>query len=278
MKKTISPRDLEMLSEYLDGRLDTPKRASLEARLKTNAELAETLRELSQTRALLRGLPKLKAPRSFKLTPEMAGRRAAPRVYPVFQFASVMASLLLVLVLAGDFLGIGARSATPALAPLMAAQAPAPAQEQTVESFQVQSDAQQKNLGPTQAPQPEQTQSVSPAGAAAAQPTEASPQIASLAAQETPALTQTESAENTRSLFGPQEATAVAQATQEAGIQEQPSQNETAPEPLLANPTPPEGTTGLFVSRPALRIGEIALAMVAVGSGLAAVFLKRRLS
>lgn len=111
MKAKNSPRDIELLSAYLDQQLDSGKRARLEARMRAEPELRSAIDDLRRTRALLRSLPRLKAPRNFTLTPQMVGRvqareSSARRIYPVFQFASALASLLLVVVLLGDFLGL----------------------------------------------------------------------------------------------------------------------------------------------------------------------------
>jgi anti-sigma factor RsiW len=120
MRINISNRDWELLSAYMDGQLSSSKRVQLESRMQTNPELRAALDELTQTRAMLRSLPRLKAPHSFKLTPEMVGQRQPRRLYPFFQFASALSSLMLVLVLLSDFLGFGLS------APLgrMASQAP----------------------------------------------------------------------------------------------------------------------------------------------------------
>jgi hypothetical protein len=266
MKKTISPRDLELLSEYLDGRLDARKRANLEARLKSNAELAETLRDLSQTRNLLRSLPKLKAPRSFKLTPEMVGRRSAPRVYPVFQFASVLASLLLVLVLAGDFLGLGARSSAPATAPMLAA---APVVESTTQAFSASSPSSQSaTTAPSQG-----ENLTSPASGA--RPTEEVSRAASLDAHlaSTPAITETPGPK--AALVAPNAAPVNPQATPPAVTLEQAPPSEAAPAPLSLKAAGPSEVPRQPFSLPFLRLGEIILALLALGFGLAAYFLRR---
>jgi hypothetical protein len=123
MKANFSPRDIELLSAYLDRQLDSNKRSRLEARLRGDVGLRAALEDLQRTRALLRSLPRMKAPRSFMLTPQMVSKYQAKttaprRIYPLFQFASALASLLLVVVLLGDFLGFGAAPAVlPASAP-----------------------------------------------------------------------------------------------------------------------------------------------------------------
>lgn len=110
MRINISNRDWELLSAYMDGQLSSSKRVQLESRMQTNPELRAALDELTQTRAMLRSLPRLKAPHSFKLTPEMVGQRQPKHLYPFFQFASALSSLMLVLVLLSDFLGFGLSS------------------------------------------------------------------------------------------------------------------------------------------------------------------------
>ncbi|MBU1660613.1 MAG: hypothetical protein KKD28_03985 [Chloroflexi bacterium] len=115
MKKQISSRDWETLSVYLDGQVRPRARTSLEARLQTDPSLSAALDELRRTRSVLRSLPRLRAPRNFTLTPQMAGqpRVIASRLYPAFRLASALASLLFVLVVAGDFLGLGGMATAP---------------------------------------------------------------------------------------------------------------------------------------------------------------------
>jgi hypothetical protein len=122
MKNNLSSRDWELLSSYIDGQLSNGKRVQLEARLQVNPDLRAALDDLTRTRAMLRSLPRVKAPRSFKLTPEMVGQRETRRLYPFFQLASALSSVMLVLVLLTDFLGFSIQ------APLgrMASQAPEP--------------------------------------------------------------------------------------------------------------------------------------------------------
>ena len=267
MKKTISPRDLELLSEYLDGRLDARKRANLEGRLKSNTELAETLHDLSQTRNLLRSMPKLKAPRSFKLTPEMVGRRTAPRIYPAFQFASVLASLLLVLVLAGDFLGLGARSSAPAAAPVISAEQPGVGQ--TAEAFSANS--QQSQSATPASPQA----GVPPSSALGSGSTEKASRAAALDANQT--ITPTISAETgiQSTLAGSHVASVNPQATPPPATLEQAPPSEAAPGPLTFKAVGPVEAPRQSFSLPALRIGEIILALIALTTGLAAYFLRR---
>ena len=88
-------RDTELLSAYLDGELKLSDLTKLEARLKTDPELASVLNDIRATRALLRKLPPRKAPRNFTLTRKMVGQNPPlPRTYPIFRLATVVATLL----------------------------------------------------------------------------------------------------------------------------------------------------------------------------------------
>jgi hypothetical protein len=70
-----SERDLELLSAYLDGALPDRERDQLEQRLARDQTLRAVLDELRDTVALVRDLPRLKAPRSFTLDPTVYARR-----------------------------------------------------------------------------------------------------------------------------------------------------------------------------------------------------------
>lgn len=108
MKTTISPREWEALSAYLDGQLGPKDRDRLETRLKGNRELQSALEDLRRTRIVLRSQPRLRAPRNFTLTPEMVGQRSAEYRAPApffstLRLVSALATVLLVIVLIGDF-------------------------------------------------------------------------------------------------------------------------------------------------------------------------------
>ncbi|MBN2147071.1 MAG: zf-HC2 domain-containing protein [Anaerolineales bacterium] len=113
MKRSISQRDLELISAYLDRQLNARQRARLEARIKSNPELHTTLVDLRKTRLLMHSLPRQKAPRNFALSPAVAGAHPRlPVLLPSLRLASALAALMLVVVLAGDFLGVLAPAPT----------------------------------------------------------------------------------------------------------------------------------------------------------------------
>jgi anti-sigma factor RsiW len=138
MNSRISPQDIELLSAYLDQQLDSRQLVGLETRLKSDPELRQLLNDLRRTRRILRSTPPIKAPRKFTLTPQMEGIRPPRRVYPMFQFASAIAGLLLVIALLGDFLGFGS------LAP--ASPVPEAAREQVVVESTVSVESRAKGI------------------------------------------------------------------------------------------------------------------------------------
>ncbi|WKZ34924.1 MAG: hypothetical protein QY332_15005 [Anaerolineales bacterium] len=91
-------REIEHLSAYVDGQLNTSELAQIESRLHSDPELASVLNDLRAARGILRKLPSRRAPRNFTLTRRMVGQKPPlPRTYPVFRFATVFATLLLTL-------------------------------------------------------------------------------------------------------------------------------------------------------------------------------------
>ena len=266
MRMNLSNRDWEILSAYMDGQLSSGKRAQLEARMQANPELRAALDELAQTRAMLRSLPRLKAPRSFRLTPEMVGQKQPRRMYPYFQFASAISSLLLVLVLLGDFLGIGLQAGLPQ----MSSQAPdvslttevmlESAPESLVMEMPVEEPASVMKAATNEEGQLEDTelfQEERVAGAVPAEPdaeAEAYPVVPPAPGEAAPALMM-EAAE------APSEATVAADMP--------------APVPQVAEPEMDQPDPSAREGYSSLRILQISLALLTLVTGLLAVYLRR---
>jgi anti-sigma factor RsiW len=106
----LTSGELERLSAYLDGELETQEAERLRARLERDPGLRRALAELQQTAGLLRTLPVLKPPRSFSLSPE---RAAATRRYPRLQLATALAGLAFFLVVGADVLTSAVWMAAP---------------------------------------------------------------------------------------------------------------------------------------------------------------------
>lgn len=165
-------RDVEMISALLDGQLAQAEAARLQTRLKADPELASVYEQLAQSRSLLRKLPARRAPRNFTLTPQMVGLKApTPRSFPIFRFASALASLLLVLSFAANRLGSmaaaapvlenygmggGAEQVPAAEAPAMAApsEAPAPTEAPAAPQMDTALATQEEMLTMATAPTP----------------------------------------------------------------------------------------------------------------------------
>ena len=113
-------REIENLSAYLDGQLNTSDAAQVEVRLKTDPELASVMNDLRAARGILRKLPARKAPRNFTLTRKMVGLKPPlPRTYPLFRFATAFATILFVMSLSvnmmSPFVSFGAPAAPAAV-------------------------------------------------------------------------------------------------------------------------------------------------------------------
>jgi anti-sigma factor RsiW len=122
----LTPRDLEALSAYADGALSPAERLAVERRLEQEPALREALRELRATSALLHGLPQVRPPHNFTLSPEMAGVRSGWLRTPFLQLATAVAMLALVVTVGVDVFG--------SMLPSAALRAAAPAQELAVEA------------------------------------------------------------------------------------------------------------------------------------------------
>ncbi len=109
MRAQISTRDYEQLSAYIDGQLAPGERRKLEERINARPDLKVALEEINQTRALIRMVPRRRAPRNFTLTPSMVediqkqrARRPMFGLFPALSFASALATLVLVATLIFD--------------------------------------------------------------------------------------------------------------------------------------------------------------------------------
>ena len=106
--------DEDDISAFLDRELKMlPRSIELSAHFETCESCRATLEELRSVQALIAGLPNVAAPRSFALTPEMAGvtMREKPVRRASLAFAPAVALTVLVALLALDFGGgSGSRS------------------------------------------------------------------------------------------------------------------------------------------------------------------------
>jgi hypothetical protein len=127
----ISQRDLELLNAYLDGELDAPARAALEARLAAEPALRRELESLRVVIGLVRGLPRLTAPRSFALSPEQARPPRSlrlQRALPILSAAAAIAIIIFGAILLTRPTPPPAQETTGAAVVLVSTATPAPTQ------------------------------------------------------------------------------------------------------------------------------------------------------
>ncbi|NTU83035.1 MAG: hypothetical protein HGA45_27315 [Chloroflexales bacterium] len=156
---SLSERDSELLSAYLDKQLSVAETASLERRIEAEPTLQAELEGLRSTAAALRALEPLRPPRSFTLDPATAPK---PRFYFssawVMQLGSGLAGLALVLLAAVQMLSTGALSAS----------APAPMAAKEATAAQAPYTATMIEPAPTAAPMLESVPQPAPTGPPAA--------------------------------------------------------------------------------------------------------------
>jgi len=116
MNTQLSPKDWQLLSEYVDGQLSARQKEKLEQRLQVNVGLRQGMEEMRQTRAILRSIPRRKVPHNFTLTRAMAAEALlrSPWVR-VLSYSSVLSLALVIITVLFQLL--------PATVPL-ASQAP----------------------------------------------------------------------------------------------------------------------------------------------------------
>jgi anti-sigma factor RsiW len=119
---TLSERDLERLSAYIDGQLTAVETAELEARLAAEPDLKQWLQELRWTAAGLKSLPAHPAPRHYRLTPEMVGQTASGWRLPTLRLATAVVAVALVGLVGWDALQAAGSNHLAGLA--LGAQAP----------------------------------------------------------------------------------------------------------------------------------------------------------
>ena len=164
MKPQISSRDLKSLSLFLDGQLSPTERQRQERRLQGNQALSQALNEMRQTRTLLRSMPKRRAPHNFTLSPQMIEVRGRKPIFPVMGFVSALASILFVLVLAGDLTGLFTSSTkSVALQPMPMLEAAAPTLESAQEKRAQSEIADSSTPAETQAEAAQAMKAIAPA-------------------------------------------------------------------------------------------------------------------
>lgn len=94
MRANRRSQDWVHLSAYLDGEMTAREKQNFEQRLRASKELQAQLAELRSTRAMIRSLPRKKAPRSFALSPEMVRRKKTTGWLPLMGLTSAASAIL----------------------------------------------------------------------------------------------------------------------------------------------------------------------------------------
>ena len=97
MSIKLSPQEWQLISSYLDHQVSAEEKTAVETRLEQDARFRQAFDGLQRTRALLRSAPARKAPRSFTLTREMVAPKPLARWLPVFNWGSITASAVAVI-------------------------------------------------------------------------------------------------------------------------------------------------------------------------------------
>jgi hypothetical protein len=116
-KKTAAEQRVEQLSAYIDGELAPRERAAVERALAADPALRTELQELRQVVGMMKEVPQVPLRRSFTLDPAVYGRaqRSVLRLYPVLRTATVLATVALIFLFAGDlFVGLRGGAGMPA--------------------------------------------------------------------------------------------------------------------------------------------------------------------
>jgi len=266
MKNTVTPRDWEALSAYLDEEISLKERLRLEARIKSDPALGAALEELRRTRVVLRSQPRQQAPRNFTLTPQMAGikqgRPPVPRFYTKLRLASALATVFFLIVLVGDLVGTRAKPAEVSQAP--GASVPGPAIGKGGGGGGGSAESGVQNITPPEQPVAPTEEAFSAKSAESGTQTpvlEVTPVLEATSAGPTPTVTPTPPvvgmAPMVRATEAPLETVAPAA-----------DQAQTAP----TRETAPAQVIGL----PVLQVLLVLLGLIAVITGLAAVILRMR--
>jgi anti-sigma factor RsiW len=122
LTKSEAIKRQEMITAYLDSALSPADQRRFEQLLVGDPVLRASVDQQRLIKQQLRQLPRVPAPRNFTLDPALYGRsrpQTSARLYPYARFATAMAGILLVVLLATDLVLLSSRSSqTPATEPL----------------------------------------------------------------------------------------------------------------------------------------------------------------
>ena len=281
MKINVSHRDCELLSAYIDRQLKPNEVARLEARLQVDRELASTLEGLQRLKNGLRSLPHQQIPHNFTLTPQMVGIQPTRRLSPIFGVASALATFILLLVFAGDLTGFISPTGKPVAA------VPSPYQLRGADNGISTQTVEMRSFDAA-ATQP--TEMSAPSLKAIASPTETPVFVEPSAAYPAPSSIYTTAGAGELvtptsdtmlfSVESTQVGTTTAIITEELSTTQVVTPTFTSADELsLVSQTPEPASEALKTvgtNRVAIRLVEIILAIIAIGTGLIAILIRQR--
>ena len=100
----LTNKQWQLLSAYLDNQLSGVEKQQVDELLKINPESRHALEQLRRTRVMLSCLPPRRVPRNFLVTQDMVPKPILPSLFGILRYSSAVSVLLLVIVLALDFL------------------------------------------------------------------------------------------------------------------------------------------------------------------------------
>lgn len=106
MSRSLSFKEYQLLSAYLDGRTSTREKARVEAMLATNADFKQAYNEFTRLKKMIKAVPQVKAPRNFTLSAAMAPQK--PQRFflaPALNYAALVTAILFVFLFAGSRFG-----------------------------------------------------------------------------------------------------------------------------------------------------------------------------
>lgn len=124
MNKTVTIKDYDLISAFLDSACSPREVALVEARIQSDPAFRQAVAEFKRAKFALSKIPKKRAPRNFTLTMAMVPQKTRKSFWaPALNFVALGASLMLVVVFVGSkFFGFGVNSfAAKEAVPMMAA-------------------------------------------------------------------------------------------------------------------------------------------------------------
>lgn len=97
-------REWLLLSAYVDGQLSERETRKVEELLQRNLAIRDALERLQRIKSLLKNLPSRPVPRNFIVSPHPIRKSFIPSLAGVLRYSSAAAGLLLLIVLALDFM------------------------------------------------------------------------------------------------------------------------------------------------------------------------------